>query len=170
VSDDLGFTCSCCGQYHPGLAQGFSFEAPVYWSAELAADESSVLGPEQCVIKGEHYFIRGLIEIPVLDSGEVFSWDVWVSLSKDSFRQAVSLWESAGREAEPPYFGWLSSELGMYSPSTVNLKTNVHTRPIGVRPLVELEPTGHPLAVEQRTGITRERMRELVEAAMHPGR
>jgi hypothetical protein len=30
------------------------------------------------------------------------------------------------------------------------LKTNVHTRARGLRPTVELEPTDHPLAVEQR--------------------
>lgn len=52
-------------------------------------------------------------------------------------------------------------------PSTINLKTNVHTRPIGERPLVELEPTEHPLAVEQRTGITRDRVREIAEALLH---
>jgi hypothetical protein len=31
-----------------------------------------------------------------------------------------------------------------------------------------LEPTDHPLAVEQRTGITLDRVREIATAVMHP--
>jgi len=46
-----------------------------------------------------------------------------------------------------------SSEPG-YARSTVNLKTMVHARAVGLRPWLELEPTDHPLAVEQRTGIS----------------
>ncbi|MFJ4770383.1 DUF2199 domain-containing protein [Streptomyces uncialis] len=48
------------------------------------------------------------------------------------------------------------------------MKTRVHTRPIGQRPFIELEPTDHPLAVEQRTGITTERVRAIAEAVSHP--
>ena len=65
------------------------------------------------------------------------------------------------------YFGWLSSILPTY-PSTLHLKTHVHTRPIGIRPLIELEPTDHPLAREQRMGITWERVLEINRAALHP--
>lgn len=67
-----------------------------------------------------------------------------------------------------PYFGWLTTELAPYSPSTTNLKTHVHTRSLGQRPFIELEPTDHPLAVEQRTGITMDRVREIAEAVLHP--
>ena len=73
-----------------------------------------------------------------------------------------------GRENEAPYFGWLSTELPLYGTSTITLKTNVHTRPVGLRPNIELEPTGHPLAAEQRNGITRERVREIAEQLLHP--
>lgn len=72
-----------------------------------------------------------------------------------------------GREDEKPYFGWLTTELPFYSPGTTNLKTNAHTRPVGQRPFIELEPTDHPLAVEQRTGITLDRVREIAETVLH---
>jgi hypothetical protein len=78
------------------------------------------------------------------------------------------VWNTEGREAERPYFGWLSTELALYSEGTTNLKTNAHTRPVGKRPLIELEPTDHPLAVEQRTGITQDRVREIAMAVLHP--
>ena len=91
---------------------------------------------------------------------------VSVSLSEASFKRALAAWEQPGRESKPPYFGWLSSELPGY-PSTLNLKTLVHTHPPGERPTVELEPTDHPLAREQRTGISLARVREIGEAVVH---
>ncbi|MEU3556908.1 DUF2199 domain-containing protein [Streptomyces fragilis] len=150
---------------------GYSTEAPDVWDPRYAEREDSVLSADQCVIKGEHFFVKGLIEIPVRDSavpgGEVFEWGVWVSLSAQNFRRSDELWETPGREAEPPYFGWLNTSLPLYSPSTLNLRTNVHTREVGRRPYVELEPTDHPLAVEQREGITLARVREIAETMLH---
>jgi hypothetical protein len=56
--------------------------------------------------------------------------------------------------------------VGIY-PDTENLKTLVHLRNDGIRPFIELEPTAHPLAIEQREGITVERLIEICEAMMH---
>jgi hypothetical protein len=105
----------------------------------------------------------------VVDTGETFAWGVWVSLSEQSFEYVSGRWYTEGREHDEPYFGWLSSLLP-YEPSTLNLKTNLHSRPVGVRPSIELEPTDHPLAVEQRHGITRARVQQIAEQAMHPDR
>lgn len=63
--------------------------------------------------------------------------------------------------------GWLSTELPLYQPSTLSLKTRVHTQAVGQRPLVELEPADHPLAVEQRTCITLARVQEIAETLLH---
>ena len=41
------------------------------------------------------------------------------------------------------------------------MKTRVHLRDDGARPYIELEPTDHPLAVEQRNGITADRVAEI---------
>jgi len=43
----------------------------------------------------------------------------------------------------------------------------VHTQLVGRRPLVELEPTDHPLAAEQRVGITMARVQEFAEQLFH---
>jgi len=140
--------------------------APAYWSPELAADPDNVLEDEICVIKGQGFFLRGLIEIPVVDAGETFAWSVWVSQSRENFLRTVENWDRPGREDQAPAFGWLATELP-YDPPTLNLKTRLHTRPVGQRPGVELEPTGHPLAVEQRKGITLARVREIAERMLH---
>lgn len=167
MTNDLGYTCSCCGEYHAELPMGYSATAPDVWDASFEGRADSLLSSDQCVIKAQHYFIKGLIEIPVIGSDEVFSWGVWVSLSRDNFSRAADMWNTPGREDEKPYFGWLTTELPIYSPGTTNLKTNAHTRPVGQRPFIELEPTDHPLAVEQRTGISLDRVREIAEAVLH---
>jgi hypothetical protein len=52
----------------------------------------------------------------------------------------------------------------------VNLKARIHLRDDGVRPYIELEPTDHPLAIEQRLGISVERVAEIYAQIMHaPG-
>ena len=147
----------------------YGVDGPAYWSPSFDDDPSSVLEDEVCVIKAEHYFVRARIMIRVVgaDPRTTFDWGVWVSLARPNFERALDLWETEGREQEPPAFGWLSTELGVYEPSTLNLKTYVHTQPVGHRPLIELEPTDHPLAVEQRYGITMARVQEIAELVLH---
>ncbi|WP_430099954.1 DUF2199 domain-containing protein [Peribacillus simplex] len=54
------------------------------------------------------------------------------------------------------------SSVPCYS-ETLNLKTMVHTRPIGLRPSIELEPTNHPLSLEQREGLGFKRIKQIAE-------
>jgi hypothetical protein len=145
-------------------------EAPVYYFGipEKERRRRVELTPDLCVIDGEHFFIRGVVQLPVHDAPEPFGWTVWCSLSPESFERVQALWREPGREAEPPYFGWLSTVLPVY-PDTLNLRTLVHSRAVGLAPLVELEPTDHPLAVEQREGITMARVREIAERLAHQG-
>ncbi|MGX4693528.1 DUF2199 domain-containing protein [Streptomyces sp. JNUCC 63] len=147
----------------------YTAEAPAMWDPAFADADDCLLSSDQCVVRGQHYFVKGLIEIPVIGSDEVFSWGVWVSLSRENFSRAADLWDTPGRESEKPYFGWLTTDLPIYSPTTLNLKTNVHTRPVGERPYVELEPTGHPLALEQCKGIDLDRVREIAAAVLRSG-
>ena len=166
---DQGWQCTC-GSAHTGLAYSFAAPAPDAWAALRwwQRGRSSQLADEVCILRGSDFFIRGLIEIPVLDGDQpVFSWNVWSSLSRENFERAGALWDSAERVDEPPYFGWMAVELVPAYPTTTNLKLNVHTREPGRRPLLEVEPTDHPLAVEQREGITVERVRHLNEAMLH---
>src|SRR5262249_14448685 len=134
------FLCRNCGATHAGPALSYGAEAPAAWYeiSENQRKNRSVLSSDQCVIDRKYFFIAGNIEIAIIGSEKVFRWTVWVSLTKKHYERAAALWDKVGREAEPPYFGWLSTSLPAY-PDTLNLRTNVHTRPVGIRPYVELE-------------------------------
>lgn len=167
-SPNQGFTCGCCGEHHAELPLAYGTHAPAlyYQIAEAERKSRCELMSDLCVIDEEYFFIVGNLEIPIQGIDRLFSWDVWVSLSRENFSRTCKLWESPGRECEPPYFGWLNTALRGY-PDTLSIKTHVHTRAIGFRPYIELEPTDHPLAVEQRNGITMERLQKIAEMVFH---
>ena len=162
------FICSVCGKKHSDLPLSYGADAPYYYDVIAVAEreQRAELTSDQCVIDGEHFFVRGCVEIPIIDSGGVFVWGVWVSLSENNFCRAQDLWLSPKRVNEPPYFGWLSTMLPCY-PETLSLKTHVHTRAVGERPFIEIEPSEHPLSLEQRNGITMFRVREIAERILH---
>ena len=163
-----GYKCVTCGQWHDDLPMCFGPAAPYLYETMPPEErvQRAEINADQCVIDDEHFFVRGRLEISVLDNDGPFVWLVWVSLSLDNFMRACELWETPGREKELPYFSWLSSKLP-YRPDTLSLKTKVHTRPVGQRPFIELEPIDHPLAIEQRNGITMSRIQEIVSAVLH---
>jgi hypothetical protein len=163
------FLCSGCGQTHEGMP-ALDAAAPLSYYT-VPADERDArcrLDADACVIDGSYYFVRGCLEIPVHGEPEPFSWGVWVSLSEQSFAQWAACFESEQRSHVGPFFGWLNAAFAPY-PDTVNLKTRVHLRDGFIRPFIELEPTDHPLAVEQREGIAARRVAELYALVVHDG-
>lgn len=62
--------------------------------------------------------------------------------------------------------GWLCTALPGY-PDTYGLRVQVHTMPLGSRPLFVVEPTDHPLAVEQGQGLTMQQVQEKVGRLLH---
>ncbi|MBA3727485.1 MAG: DUF2199 domain-containing protein [Armatimonadetes bacterium] len=161
------FRCVSCDEWHEEMPT-FGAEAPLYFYSVPTGDRDSrcILESDTCVVDREHFFVRGCLELPVIGERELFSWGVWVSLSKDHFDDFVACFNTPKRSHIGPFFGWLSAELPLY-PSTENLKTRVHLRDNGIRPYIELEPTDHPLAVEQRNGITVDRVAEIYAYCVH---
>jgi len=162
------WTCACCGKQYSTLPLDFGADAPDYWYG-LPPDERDVratLTPDLCTIDGEHRFIRGCLELPILGTREKLVFGAWVWLSESSMQRAMELWGAEVVDDEPPRFGWLSTNIRVY-PRTLELKTAVQFRSRGLRPLVQVEPTDHPLAVEQQQGVTMVRVQEIVAALMH---
>ncbi|MGD0024933.1 MAG: DUF2199 domain-containing protein [Xanthobacteraceae bacterium] len=164
---DHVWTCRCCGKQFDTLPLSFAPVAPDPWFAVPEAERStrSQLSSDACVIDGKDFFIRGCLEIPILGREDVFIWGVWVSVAEPSFERIGELWGVDLREHERPFFGWLCTEISVY-PRTFGLKTNVHLRNHGKRPYIELEPTDHPLALEQRAGISLQRLEEIASTLL----
>ena len=162
------YRCRTCGELHEGPPLSYGAEAPAAYFGvpEAEREKRCLLSSDQCIIDNEFFFVLGNIYLPISNREEKFNWLAWVSLSEVNFERASELWESPGREEEPSYFGWLSTALPGY-PSTLNLKTNVHTQPVGVRPIIEIQECDHPLYKEQVEGISWERVEEIAEEILH---
>lgn len=135
---------------------------------EEERERRAVLGTDDCVIDDKWFFVRGCLEIPVHGESDPFIWGVWVSLSKENFEEYIEYFGAEKRSHLGPYFGWLAAEIWIYPGSMLNLKTSVHIRDKGIRPLIELEPSQHRLSIEQRNGISYERLEEIYEKMAHP--
>ena len=110
-------------------------------------------------IDESQFYVRGLIRLPIRDTEESVDIGVWVSHQEENFRAYVQQPDSS---TIGPFFGWLATRIHFYSEDTLGLKTMAHYQGGELRPLIEVEPTSHPLAVDQREGITLDRLCEVI--------
>jgi hypothetical protein len=162
-----GFVCSVCGERH-ALSLSYSVKAPMAAAAvpmeEL--EQRIVFTPDQCVIDGKDFYLRGRILVPVIGLEEPFVWGVWAEVSPVNFVRTNELWTMEGREAEAAFPGWLNTQLPVFG-YTFNLEVSVQTQRVGKRPHFTVIDEEHPLAVEQRNGITMRRVEEIAERMLH---
>lgn len=162
----MNFACTKCGQRHDLAELSLAAHEPSQWHRLTESEKlDSELTRDQCVIRTQDetaYFVAAVLEIPVAGTDSIFTWGVWVSLSEASFSETCEHWDDPDRERVGPHFGWLCTSLPGY-PETLFLKTRVRQRPPGSRPILELEPTEHPLAVHQREGIAADELIALVQ-------
>jgi hypothetical protein len=161
------WTCTCCGKQHDELPIRWATSVPDHYEAipDAEREARAELYDDFCFVDDEHFFIRGLLEIPIIGREETFGWGVWTTLSKTNMEKVLETWEQPDRDSIGPLFGWLNTSLEFY-PETVNLKAHVHINPPPFIPSIKLEPTDHPLAVEQRQGMTLQRVIEIAEALL----
>ena len=148
----MEYRCSSCGELHDDLPD-LALHKPDQWF-DVPEDERHArveLTSDTCIIDNKDFFIRGIIEIPIIDYPRSFGLGVWVSQKQENFRTYLDNFESS---EIGPFFGWLCNRITYYEEETLLLKTMAHFRGDGLRPWIELEPTDHPLAVDQRNGIT----------------
>jgi hypothetical protein len=169
---DAAWRCTSCGEEHRGIFD-LGSDKPVQWRGSAQEPNSAVVGatniltPDFCILDGEHFFVRCVLYIPLIGAGgRSFAYGVWSTLSRKNFDLYVDSFDQGGRRGLGPWFGWFSNALHGY-PDTVNLKCQIHPRSGRQRPWIELEPTDHPLAVEQRNGIGFERFAEILRLNGH---
>jgi hypothetical protein len=164
-----GYFCTTCKEFHSGLPLSYAADSPdIYaWLKESERKRRAVLGSDQCIIDEEKYFLRGLIEVPIIGFKDVFLWGVWACIWKKDFDEISEHWETPEREKLiGPYKGRLNNCLTEY-PETFNLKCTIRIQRVGSRPLFYIDESDHALAQEQRHGISLERIQDIASHLMH---
>ena len=167
----MSFTCSICGQEHPGPPTAYSSTAPARWF-ELTEDqmESSTLDGDMCSISAEderEFFLRANVELEVTGAEDPLVFSAWVKLSPDDMARIMARWESPGRDSDPAYPGVLANDLPGY-PQTIGLEVEIHTREVGDRSRAVITPTDHPLADQQWEGMSPGQLQGIAEVLAHP--
>ncbi|HEX8567601.1 MAG TPA: DUF2199 domain-containing protein [Pyrinomonadaceae bacterium] len=154
------FTCSKCGEVHDDLPD-IGFDKPDHWwdVPENEREKRIELTENTCIIDNEHFFIRGVIEIPVHSYEHRLGFGVWISQKKENFYTYL---ENPDSNEIGPFFGWLCNEIGYNDEKTLLLKTTAHFRGGNSRPLIEVESTEHPLSIDQQNGISLEKAWKIV--------
>lgn len=165
--NDKAWVCPCCGQAHAGIFDLLCVRPQAWQDGDDYAPNSAILTSRHvltedfCILNDEHFFVRSVLRLPVIGSdGQSFGYGCWATLSRQNFEIYIDTLDSGEQQGLGPWFGWFSNRLNGY-PETLNLKAQIHALGGHVRPLIELEPTDHPLAVEQRVGITFDRLLEI---------
>lgn len=151
----ISFDCPQCGERHDG-SPSFAFDAPCFWKPELAGDPKSKLDDNTCIVGGQHYFLRCILEVPIMGEEEPFLWGVWLSQSMQNFH---AYREGVGRPGDVTV-GYLANQVPGYS-DTVNMVCKAHWQKEGLRPLLEPKPSDHRLYLDWKEGIAWERAEEL---------
>ena len=151
----MSYRCATCGEFHNDLPDVGIDKPDYYWEVPAAERAERVeITSDTCIVDDEHFFIRGVVEIPILESARTFGFGVWVSQKRENFQTYLDNFDS---NQIGPFFGWLSNRIAFYEDDTLLLKTMAHFRGAGMRPTIELEATEHQLSKDQTNGITMEK-------------
>ncbi|WP_051221537.1 DUF2199 domain-containing protein [Conexibacter woesei] len=157
--------CEACGETHDGVPFTLKIRCPSSWTDGAAVHPESELLDAHCVIGGERFFLHGFVLIPVTDAERDFEWGIWVEVDEKDFLLRCARWSARGRERDAPVPGRLAVTLPGYGGSTLGIPGLLQDREVGLRPVFTLTDAGHPLAREQRLGITMARVIDLARAS-----
>jgi len=168
MQPELEFECRICGEPHRGLP-AWHFQAPIQALAIPRHERARrvELTEDDRVIDEREFYLKGLLELPLRGPADQFVWGIWLSVSAESYARFADLFANVSRGVGEQFFGWVCTEIPGY-PNTQLLKATLHVREYPVRPRVELEPTDHPLAIDQRDGLAPLRAIEMAERLLHP--
>ncbi len=161
----MGYTCAVCGETHAGETRDIRMELPqpIFLLDEeersvraLVEDDFAVLhGP-----RGDRYFVRALLELPIDGEDGYFGYGAWVEVSGEDVAALGELWSSEEGWREGPFAGTLANELSPYA-FTEGLPVRLRLRDARLLPVVELEDAEHELVRAQRRGISPHRAHQL---------
>jgi len=157
--------CPCCDKQHTSLPLDWSMMAPQDF-LEVPPDQRffrTKIDQNFCGVD-DKFFVRGLVELPVKEINDNLRLGAWVQVPIKQGERILKAENGPNSSRHGPFKGTLRSRLNLY-PDTLNLKAVLHLRDDSV-PLIKIEPCEHQLHVEQRDGISVDRVIEFATALM----
>jgi hypothetical protein len=158
------FKCGICGKEHNELLLDLGYMHPADFFKIPPAEHGGRIKFNQdvCVIDGTEFYVRGILPLPIKDTAQEFRWGVWARIEKKDFRRYLELWNAEAAAHESPFLGHLSGGLRDYSDSDM-LQVQVQLQPGNQRPRFYVVSASHPLGIDQRQGITMQKVHIFIE-------
>ncbi len=134
--------------------------------------DGDFLSKDFCVLAGRYFMVRAVLAIPVIGLADPFHFACWTTLSRTHFEEYVAAFVSGSHEEEGLWSGWLCNRLLGYGEGSELPAVWVQPRASipRQRPLLWLQDGSHPLGLAQDSGISAERVLEILAAYGHaPG-
>lgn len=162
------YICATCGKTHSDLPS-IGFAEPFHYQilSEKDKEEIALINEDLCRIGHDtqtDYFIRAVLQIPIIDHEKTLDYGIWVSVSEKTFKEYFLQIENKKPE-EKTYFGMISNWIGDYESDTIGLHMNVDTQLGNFRPLLVPHESSHPLVCDWENGITYEEAERRVHIA-----
>lgn len=148
----MTFQCAECGETHDELPDiGYKWPDTYFGIPEDEREARIVGNSDTCAVDDEHFFIRGVLLIPVHGQDEQFGLGLWISQSRENFESYL---ENNDTDQIGPFFGWLSNAVPFYEEDTWALKAKAHFQGDGQRPLIQLAPCDQQIYKDVSNGIS----------------
>jgi hypothetical protein len=167
------WTCRSCEQRHQGMFDLGALVPNVWpdpWEYEPNGAlrlEGSFLSEDFCVLDGEFFLVRGVLNIPVRGMADSFGYGVWCSLKKENFIDYVDHFDCGFPDDAEPWWSWLCNMAQPYHDGAESLGGQLYPRSGRLRPLFFVDDENHPLAIAQRNGISPEDVLAIYEFYGH---
>jgi len=161
----VAFTCEVCGEAHAGALRDIrmGLPDPIFRLDEPERERQAWVGEDSAMLtdrRGERFFVRGLLELPVHGEDGYFGYGSWIEVTRDDYATLGDLWNDEEGWRSEPFRGTLANELSPYA-FTEGLPVRIRLREVQSLPLVELDDADHELVRAQRHGISRHRAHDL---------
>lgn len=168
MSDDIAFTCKICGKEHIELPALGCRRPAAFIAARNAGCENIRETDDICVIDGQTFLVRAVLDLPIIGHTTTMQYGPWGSLSEQSFAKYMKTNDDPDQSKIGVMFSYLNNELPGY-PGCLGLHCNLVPQDNHQRPQLVLHTKqDHPLVHDQINGITLDRAIELVTQALHP--
>lgn len=165
--------CSCCGEWFNGIMD-LAADYPDPWPHGVDREPNSALridgdflSDDFCVLNGEHFMVRSIMEFPVHGMERKWGFGCWTSLSKDNFEKYVAGFDSGELDDEGPWFGWLCNGIkGLYVDDP-SIPLDVHPQRGRQRPRLIALDECNPVAHAQRDGLSAEDLMTILRSNGH---
>jgi hypothetical protein len=154
--------CDRCGKEHASADSQVAFEKPdAYFEIPASERERRIfVNSDICDIDRGRFFARGVLQIPV-HGHENFGWGIWVEMASADFNRYITLYESPNQGNEPPLHGRIATAIPAYDKPSLDIPVAVQLTGPTTRPIFFVEAgVDHPIAEEQRNGISADRLND----------